>query len=263
MARQAAAIAHARDTGAPIPVFAPSTSSSSAPAKKTAAGALPSVAPSRALGGGGDDEEDDGREHVGQPGEWETVVAPPSPPPPPAAGAASTSNLAVPAADADVPAQAHAAHQPRKRMHLPESEAAEARSFKFQRKERVAYLDDDDDGLPAIRLKRPELGAAPASVAKVEEAPGGVDGFRCVQWGERLPEPDPAPAALGEAADEQTGPAPVVDGAQVEDDADVKPSVKPDRSPPPPAEAAEAPSAGGMFKKRRGPPKGVGKRPTV
>jgi hypothetical protein len=88
-------------------------------------------------------------ETVGQAGEWEVVAPPPRSSPAPQLEGDAVS--AVGESDVVVPARLPA----RKREFgstAEDDDPDEARSFKFKRREKQAYLDDDDD-LPEIKLK--------------------------------------------------------------------------------------------------------------
>jgi hypothetical protein len=188
-------------------------------------------------------------ETVGQAGEWEVVAPPPRSSPAPQLEGDAVS--AVGEVDVVVPARLPA----RKREFgstAEDDDPDEARSFKFKRHEKQAYLDDDDD-LPEIKLKRPAGGAA---AVKQEMKP--LPGFRGVEWGSRLPAEGTAAALAPEAVEgvPAASDAPPVEG----ETEDVKP---PGVKEEPVVAELPPPKGGGMFKKRRGPPKGVGKRPTI
>lgn len=184
-------------------------------------------------------------ETVGQAGEWEVVAPLPELLPPPQV----EGDAAVAEGDAALLATRP---PPRKREFGSTADDAddpeEPRSFKFKRRERQAFFDDDDD-LPEIKLKRPS-----GSAAAVKLEP--LAAFRGVEWGSRLPAEGAATLPAPEA-DVEVG-----SGAQAEDEAeDIKPTAEIKEEPV--ALALPPPEGGGMFKKRRGPPKGVGKRPNV
>lgn len=234
-----------------MPTFAPSSSSRPPPAAGPKAsgsgGAYTSAADL-----GYTPQQEAGRttkardETVGQAGEWEVVAPPPERSLPPQAEV----DAAEAEGSATIDSAASARPPARKREFgstADDNDLEEARSFKFKRKERQAYLDDDDD-LPEIKLKQP----AGAAAVKQELEP--LPGFRGVEWGSRLPvEVVSTPRTEAEATNAPNVPLEAKAG-------DLKPVVKdePDVSP-----ALPPPEGGGMFKKRRGPPKGVGKRPTV
>ena len=183
----------------------------------------------------------------GRVGEWSFVAAPSPPPPEPETAEVKRHALGAFAGLSAVPKGEH------------DDDAKEHREFKFVRKEKrpLNWGADDDEGEIKVKVKEKEEGLMAKKRKKEEEDEAAKVAreklvWKPVAWGSKLGQ---AGAAAAETQEEVKTEAEVVPEVKEEPiPAVVEEEKKPEVDVPP------APAAS-LFKKRRGPPAGVGKKP--
>ncbi|KAL7414477.1 hypothetical protein BDY24DRAFT_369652 [Mrakia frigida] len=205
-----------------------------------------------------EEEEREKRKSEGRVGTWEVVAAPPppaSPPPPPGADYSS--------AEGSGSGSRNRGGAPRvvpKGDH--DDDAAESRSFKFVRKDKRplnwGMLDQEEEGEIVVKVKEKEEGLM-AKRRKLEEEEEEEKRkreeklvWKPVAWGSRIGEG--GEVVEGENAGVEEA---VVGEEKVEEEEEKKVEVVEEVVVAAPPVTAAAP----LFKKRRGAPAGVGKKP--